>query len=155
MIRRRHPSCTSEQRPHVLSGYLCLIGEAFGLDGVEVAALDRYHEEVLALIGHVDLQQLAADLQQQLSVKAWITTLLADINNQSTTFDRLISRDCIFKWVQENASGEAAHLVFYCEDRAAEFQGQTPPRPTEENLYQPFLSCRVLVEILVAMGMLV
>ena len=30
----------------------------------------------------------------------WLQTLLADINNQSADADRLINRDCIFKWAQ-------------------------------------------------------
>ena len=60
----------------------------------------------------------------------------------------------IFAWVQNNLSAEAAHAVFYDEERADEYAEQDPKAPTEENQYQPFLSYRVLVDILVKAQML-
>jgi len=89
-----------------------------------------------------------------LSVKEWLQTLLADVNNQAAAADRLIDPGCIFKWVSRHLSQEAAHEVFYDEERLAEFEGQDPERPTKENQFQPFLSCRVLVDMLLATGML-
>jgi len=161
-ITKRHPQCDQdhtqvnpwEQRPHLVSGYASLIGEAFGLDGMEAARSDRFLPHVLKEIGQVNPVLLQQELQRELSVKEWLQTLLADINNQTWAPSRLINPGCIFQWVRENLSQEAAHEVFYDEERADEFAGQDPERPTKENEYQPFLSCRVLVDMLLATGML-
>ena len=50
---------------------------------------------------------------------------------------------------------EAAHRVFFDDERTDEFKGQDPSEPTDENKYQPFLSRPLVVEMLGAMGILV
>lgn len=141
-----------QQRAHLFSGYVNFIGPDFGLDGLEAANSDRYLQQVkheLKKLRSLTKPWLLASLKQEMSVAEWLQTLLADINNQNPAADRLINPNCIFKWVQANLSNEAAHLVFYDEDRAEEFKGQDPEQPSVENRYQPFLSRRVLVEMLV------
>ncbi|CAJ1330569.1 unnamed protein product [Effrenium voratum] len=156
-ITRRHPNCDLDhtqvqpwqQRPHLLSGYVVSVGHDFGLDGMAAAKNDRFLSQVTMEIKNTlrrKEKHLLKDLQQEMCVTEWLQTLLADINNQSADADRLINRDCIFKWAQDNMAN--AHLVFYDEERFHEFRGQDPERPDAGNEFQPFLSCRVLVEML-------
>merc|ERR1712065_123465 len=91
-------------------------------------------------------------LKKHLKLDLTMNYLLADINNQSENADRLIDADCIFKWVQENLSQEEAYEVFYDEDRAADYEGQEPDKPKEENFSKSFLSMKLLVKILTKMG---
>mmetsp|Transcript_4115 Transcript_4115/g.11011 ORF Transcript_4115/g.11011 Transcript_4115/m.11011 type:complete len:570 (+) Transcript_4115:47-1756(+) len=161
-ITQKHKKCDLDhtrvqpwqQRPHLFSAYVDIIGEDFGLDGVVAARSDRFLPMALKEVGRVQKQQFMETLRKEMSVKEWLQTLLADINNQSSSADRLINRDCIFKWVQANMSSEAAHRVFYDEERASEFEDHDPKEPMAENRYQPFLSCKVLVEMLVSSEML-
>merc|ERR1712137_1455157 len=143
-----------QQRVHLFSGYLTLIGDAMGMDGVVAARSDRFLSQALAEIGTQDKSLLMAELKDSMSVGCWLQTLLADINNQNGEAERLINRDCIFEWAQKTLSGEDAHLVFYDEDRATEFTEQVPQRPEQANQFQPFLSLKVLVAVLVSVGML-
>lgn len=140
-----------QQRPHLFSGYVDYIGEELGLDGMKAAQGDRFLHEVRKELKKIKMTKtsIIKALMQEMSVREWLQTLLADINNQNPVADRLMDRSCIFTWVQANLSREAAHLVFYDEDRAEEFKGQDPEEPSAENCYQPFLSCKVLVEMLV------
>ena len=150
---------------------MSIVGEQFGLDGLTAAKGDRFCGQALGEIGRgVQPGALIQALIQGMSVKEWLQTLLADINNQNANADRLIDRGAIFAWVQQNlvngggggGGGGAVggqtfspHLVFYEEARAAEFADLDPKAPTQANQYQPFLSPRVLVEMLVRAGMLV
>eukprot|EP00930_Biecheleria_cincta_P045153 TRINITY_DN31127_c0_g1_i1.p1 TRINITY_DN31127_c0_g1~~TRINITY_DN31127_c0_g1_i1.p1 ORF type:complete len:520 (+),score=88.21 TRINITY_DN31127_c0_g1_i1:60-1619(+) len=161
-ISRRHANCDLDhtrvnpwqQRAHLISGYVALIGDEFGLDGVTAAHSDRFLSQVRGEIGRTRARDVVAELKQDMCAKEWLQTLLADINNQTSGSERLINRDCIFKWVQENMSEEASYLVFYDEDRSPEFEDLDPKAPLEENRYQPFLSPKVLVEMLLKATML-
>jgi len=162
LISERHPRCDLDytqvspwqQRPHLVSGYTHLIGETFGLDSVLSARSDRFLGSALAEISCEDDEALIAELRSSMSIKDWLQMLLADINNQTEDAERLIDRKCIFEWMQANMSTESAYLVFYDEDRRAEFAEFEPKEPTATNRYQPFLSLRVLVDVLSAAGFL-
>lgn len=161
-ISRVHPKCDSahttvsswQQRAHLWSAYVVLIGESFGLDGITAARSDRFLSQAQGEIGQVDAKTLVGQLRQNLSVEEWLCVLLADINNQAEGADRLIDRDCIFKWAQTNMSSEKAHCVFYDEDRDTDYAEQEPRKPTQNNLFQPFLSRGVLVDMLKVAGFL-
>jgi hypothetical protein len=163
VISKRHPQCDLDhtkvqpwqQRVHLFSGYVSTMGDSFGLDSVTTANSDRFLAQAKAEIGKVDAVALIRELQSSISVAEWLQCLLADINNQSEDADRLIDRACIFKWVQANMSHEASYSVFYDEDRSDEFVDQDPKQPTPANKFEPFLSCKVLVHILLTAGMLV
>jgi hypothetical protein len=162
-ISERHPRCDLDwtqvkpwqQRPHLMSGYAVLVGEGFGLDGITAAQSDRYLTSAVSEIGDIDCDEVLSQLRQNLSMKAWLQMLLADVNNQTEGADRLIDRDCIFKWVDANMDTKSAYAIFYDEDRKAEFANLDPQRPIDANQFQPFLSLRVLVDILLAAGLLV
>lgn len=164
-ITDKHPKCDLDhtfvepwqQRVHLTSGYVATIGAEFGLDGVVTAWSDRFLEPAVREIRQVarkEIKDLIEILRRDMSVKDWVKTLLADINNQSPHADRLINRNCIFKWVEENMNTEAAHGIFFDEERIHEFEEAEPKEPTKENRFQPFLSSRVLVDILKSANML-
>jgi hypothetical protein len=161
-ISRKHADCDKDheevdpwkQRVHLTSGYLAVIGEEFGFDGVAAALSDRFLPQVKAEIGRINAKSVMEALKKDMSPKEWLQTLLADINNQTPGSVRFINRDCIFKWAQSNLSDEVAHLIFYDEDRSAEFEDLDPKEPTPENRYQPFLGPKLLVDMLLKAGML-
>merc|ERR1712050_532652 len=162
LISQKHPGCDLDhtrvqpwqQRVHLFSGYVSLVGEKFGLDSVTTAKSDRFLGQALVEIGTLDVETVLSDLRSSMCVKNWLQLLLADVNNQSESADRLLDRSCIFNWVQANMSDEDAHLVFFDSDRAAEFADQEPVCPETVNQFQPFLSWKVLVQILLGAGML-
>lgn len=161
-ISRHHPRCDSDhtqvqpwqQRAHLVSGYVALIGESFGLDGVTAARSDRFLPQVQRGIADARAEAIIKELRAELSAEEWLQMLLSDINNQAEGAERLIDRNCIFKWAQANMSKEKAHLVFYDEERADDFGHQVPTQPTQPNRYQPFLSRKVLLDILTVANML-
>ena len=79
--------------------------------------------------------------------------LLADINNQDRGAERLVDRKCIFEWVSKNMSTEKAHEVFYDEERAEEFADLDPSKPEKGSEYEPFLSPKMLRDVLLGAGM--
>jgi hypothetical protein len=146
-----------KQRAHLKSAYIDLLGKDFGLEAVEAAKEDRFlnearHELENGVWAGVGVKVIMKRLKNELSLPLFVNYLLADINNQSKTAERLINRDVIFKWAETHLSKSEAHRVFYDEERAADYAGQTPEKPLEENKYQPFLSQKLLLQMLLAMG---
>jgi len=164
------------QRAHLLSAYVSLIGDEFGLDGVETAKGDRFLNEALAVVRSVHLhgyississsmlsngdsslkQSIMDELTSSLCVKEWLTDLIGDINNQSPNADRVIDRACIFSWATKNTSlnDDLPHRIFYEDSRTEEYKDLDPSRPTKDNEYEPLFSPNVLVELLVKMQLL-
>ncbi|CAK9045333.1 unnamed protein product [Durusdinium trenchii] len=151
-ITQQHTGCDldhtqvqpHQQRVHLFSGYVSQIGDSFGLDGLDAAKSDKFLPRVLE-----ELERKKTLKSKRRFLQALVREMsVTDINNQSVDADRLINRSGIFQWVQANLSVEAAHRIFYDEDRAEEFKGQDPEKPEPANQYQPFLSGRMLVEML-------
>ena len=152
------------QRAHLFSGYVVILGEAFGFEGQTEAQNDRFLHDTLRNIqfshreddssnvpnklSNQKIKSITAELKDNMSVSDWITSLIADINNQSDDADRIIDRQCIFEWATKNMEGAFKFKIFYDESRADEFKHMNPNQPTDENIYQPFLSPSVLIEIL-------
>ena len=162
---------------------MILIGEAFGLDGVVAAKADRFAPQALKLIGQTHAKAVKAalkrakkkpsnnaqlvtlltdSLREDLDIREWMQTLLADINNQQEDAERMIDRSCIFKWATTNMGdpgtvndinktwgrGVTKHDIFYQEDRDYEYLELKPNEPLDENKYEPFLSPVVLASML-------
>merc|ERR1712137_426208 len=127
---------------------IVMIGRDFGLDGLTSARHDRFLAQVQAHIRHTDTRDLLKKLKADMSVKEWLQTLLADINNQNPTADRLIDPECVYRWVNANLSQDDLYRVFYDESRAEEFEDMDPKAPTNENKFKVFLSCKFLVDML-------
>lgn len=146
-----------KQRAHLKSAYIDLLGKEFGLEAVEAAKEDRFltearHEIQNGVWAGVGMPVILLRLKRTLALPMFVGYLLADVNNQSKTAERLINRDVIFKWAETNMSKTEAHRVFYDEERAGDYEGQTPSKPTEANKYQPFLSQKLLLQMLLTMG---
>lgn len=144
-----------KQRAHLKSAYIDLLGKEFGLEAVEAAKEDRFLNEARSEIQNgvwagVGMPVILLRLKRTLSLPMFVDYLLADINNQSKAAERLINRGVIFKWVEKNLSN--AHRVFYDEERAGDYAGQTPSKPEEANKYEPFLSQKLLLQMLLTMG---
>mmetsp|Transcript_39792 Transcript_39792/g.89153 ORF Transcript_39792/g.89153 Transcript_39792/m.89153 type:complete len:192 (-) Transcript_39792:120-695(-) len=161
-ISGKHSNCDEDhtqvapqqQRAHLTSAYVFLLGEDFGFDSFELAQGDRFLFEALEEVCGQDGGELSSILRSDMSVADWVSMLLADINNQAEGADRLIDRDCLFKWAAEKMGTSVAHEIFYDEERAAEYGGQIPTVPLPQNKFQPFLSRKVLVRMLLTAGML-
>uniref|UniRef100_A0A6U3R5Z0 RanBP2-type domain-containing protein n=1 Tax=Ditylum brightwellii TaxID=49249 RepID=A0A6U3R5Z0_9STRA len=171
LITKNHPNCDldhtqirpEQQRAHLLSGYTVIVGEDFGLDGVDAARSDRFLSGTLQKIGEVHgmntrgpgiSSYILSLLQESMSVKEWISALIGDINNQASEADRLIDRACIFAWADKNMEGDFKHRIFYDDSREKEYNDLNPKEPTDENIYEPFLSPKVLVAMLLKANML-
>lgn len=160
-ITMYHPGCDQDhtkvkpwqQRPHLFSAYMVLLGHEFGMDGIDVAKSDRFSEDAIREINQncwrvEEKDMILRILKNQLEIEPFVKSLLADVNNQSENAIRMIDRDCIFKWVEQNMSLAEAHNVNYYEDRASEYRHQDPKIPTDKNKYEPFLSLPYLIGIL-------
>jgi hypothetical protein len=121
-----------QQRAHLWSAYIELVGGQFGLDGVVAAKGDRFLEQALREV-RLDPRSIVQELRRDMDVKEFLQNVLADVNNQSAVFknsERLIDRTCIFEWVRQNLGDKAQYEVFYDEDRAEEFADLDPKEPT-------------------------
>lgn len=160
-----HPKCDldhtrvppSQQRAHLKSAYITLLASDFGLGAVHAAQSDRFVHGALQEVNTVwrkkgGTKGILQTLKSQPSLPQFVTELCSDINNQSASADRLINREVIFRWAADNMKDMNAHHVFYDEERANEFAFQDPAKPNAENQFQPFLSHRVLLDVLLRMG---
>jgi hypothetical protein len=162
LITEMHSNCDlphtkvspGQQRAHLKSAYLNLLGESFGMTGVNAARADRFLSEARGNMRIISRDKLIERLMMYCCPERLIRELLYDINNQSRDAERLISPKCIFDWVKKNMSLEKAHHVFYDEDRAEDYKGLDPDKPKDENSYEPFLSPKFLTEILFKMRIL-
>uniref|UniRef100_A0A7S4JXG7 NADAR domain-containing protein n=1 Tax=Odontella aurita TaxID=265563 RepID=A0A7S4JXG7_9STRA len=173
LISKSHRNCDldhteikpEQQRAHLLSGYTVMVGNDFGLDGIDAARSDRFLsgalQEIQKVQGKVNLihdsgtcDGVLSLLKESICVKEWLSALIGDINNQSDEADRLIDRACIFEWADKNMEGDFKHRVFYDDSREKEFEDLHPTKPNDDNMYQPFLSPKVLVEMLLKANML-
>jgi len=166
LITTHHKNCDLDhtkvspwhQRAHLYSGYVVLVGNLFGLDGIVAAKADRFLSSTLTEIYRCHnankttiVPIILKIVNEKMDVQEWIQSLLADINNQKENADRIIDNDCIFKWADKKmpAKGELTkHMVFYDEARHTEYLDLDPCKPLDKNKYKPFLSPRVLVNML-------
>ena len=146
------------QAPHVLSAYLREVGRELGLRGVAASATDP--NATMA----VDKPAVLRAFRERFSVDEVAAALVADVNQQSPDAERVIDRDALAKWAaataeattgQEGGGGGGgsgavfdAHSIYYDDERACDFAQLTVSKPNEANKYQPFLSPRVAMEIL-------
>jgi len=165
MITRYHsPKCDQdhtksrphEQRAHLRSAYVVLAGSHMGMRDILPSKNDRFlykaQSEVESKLPTTDGGSLASELLGSIDVQAFVMALLTDINNQSKTADRSIDRKCIFNWAGKNL--DDPHAVFYNDENKEDYADLTPNKPTSDNEYEPFLSLKVLVKILLKLHIL-
>jgi len=146
-----------QQRPHLRSAYVAMAGDLMGMHDTLPSKNDRFlydaKSEVQRILGTNNGQFLANQILHSINPNTLFNGLLTDINNQSPTADRTIDRRIVFKWAQKGKM-KNPHHVFYDEEREDEFKDQTPSKPNEENMFQPFLSKKILLELLISMDFL-
>jgi len=173
-----------QQRAHLWSAYLVIVGERYGLGNgtnITTAHGDRFLGSALQYVyetHEIPIMQpmynheflcdiILPRLQNSISVKEWLTILIADINNQKMSnhtnnvnnnnndndVDRMIHRRILNQWAYQNL-GDDKHRIFYDENHAEEYKDLAPNHPNPNNQYQPFLSPNVLTGMLVKVGML-
>jgi hypothetical protein len=140
---RTDDASPTDQVPHIQSAYRKHVGRQLGLRAVEAASAD-YSSTPLSDAEKARVVELFARMFQ---IDELLATIVDDVNQQSPTADRLISRDDLCRWAGDTASnkGFVAHSVYYDEEHAADY-GDTKPKP--ENEFQPFLSKRVALDVL-------
>lgn len=148
----------SQQRDHLYSAYLDMVGEELGMEGIAAAREDRFLGETISDIRNgvwegVSREIILKAIKNRIYLKQFVEYVLADINCQSDNADRLIDRNLVFKWVDMNMT-EDKERVFYDEERKNEYKLQDPKEPLEKNKYQPFLSLKFLVKMLEKMQMI-
>mmetsp|Transcript_98226 Transcript_98226/g.219287 ORF Transcript_98226/g.219287 Transcript_98226/m.219287 type:complete len:392 (-) Transcript_98226:41-1216(-) len=131
------------QAPHITSAYLEVVGPELGLRGMAAASSDYNRPR------GVKRCQVLAAFHERFSLQELAGALAADVNQASADADRIVDRELLAKWAAEAAAASAgafdAHSIFFDEERAQHFEGR--PAPGDE--FQPFLSRRVAMQVLV------
>ena len=83
-----------QQRAHLKSAYLDILGESFGMTGVNAARADRFLSEAKHNMRSVSRDQIVKQLMSYCCPERLVRELLYDINNQSSDAERLISPKC-------------------------------------------------------------
>lgn len=146
-----------QQRAHLYSAYLRMLGNGYGMLGFQAAVADRFIDDAAQELERKRMtpSKVKSILSSELDVGALCQEVLADINNQEKSAERLIEPKLVWDFAQKNFTVDKALMVAYDEERAADYEGQVPDRPTEENKYEVFLSTKILVEILETMRFIV
>jgi hypothetical protein len=136
-----------KQVPHITSSYRVAAGAELGLRGMQAALMDHCRFEVPP----ADVRVVVEAFRRMFRVDELCDLLVHDVNQQSKDADRLVSRDDLGRWAgngDEN-NGFDSHSIFYDEDQPEAYKDLG--KPTDENLYQPFLNRRVALEVLKAL----
>ena len=132
----------TKQLPHIMSSYKIAIGHEFGIRGVKAATADYNKFDVPSK----KKKNVVAAFRRLFDVNEVIQTFKNDVNQQSPEAERLIDRDQLSRWAgnaEENFSFPS-HSIFFDEDHP-EAYGET--KPLDENMYQPFLSDAVTLDV--------
>jgi len=131
----------SDQAPHITSAYLEAVGARLGMRGVAAASNDVNRPPV------PDPGRILALFREKFSLTDLAGALAADVNQQAADAERVIDRDLLAKWASASAGsgGFDAHSIYFDEERAGDFDG----RPEGSGEFQPFLSRRVAMDVLV------
>jgi len=134
----------SRQIPHITSAYLEAVGKELGMRGVDAATSDMNRPQVTDL--HLRAKILDA-FKAHFSLKDLLGAIVSDVNQQAADAERVIDRELLMKWsASAGADGTFdAHSIFYDAERSNDYDGA----PKEENMYQPFLTHKVVSRILV------
>lgn len=132
------------QVPHIESAYVQLFGSKFGLRGTGGASADY----CMAHISKMEAERAEKEFKKMFSVEEVLESVVMDVNQQNKDADRIISREDLSKWAGDASAngGFDSWSIFYDEDNADEYPEDA--KPTDENMYQPFLSKKVALNML-------
>lgn len=136
-----------KQVPHITSSYRIAIGHELGLRGVAAAHLDNCR----FALQPAQVTQVKETFRRMFLVDELCDTLVNDVNQQGKDADRLVNRDDLGRWAgnAEENNGFASHSIYFDEDNVDQYKDLG--KPTEENMYQPFLNRKVALEVLKAL----
>ncbi len=164
---RQSDEIPQKQVPHITSSYRIAVGNELGLRGIQSAQMDHCRFEVppadvkvkdakkvrfIALLTFAPHKQIISEtFRRMFRIDELCDTLVADVNQQSKDADRLVSRDDLAKWAgnADENNGFDSHTIFYDEDQPDNYKDLG--KPTDENLYQPFLNRKIALEVLKAL----
>merc|ERR1712039_450841 len=131
----------SGQAPHITSAYLEAVGAELGLRGTAAASSDPLRPQ------NAKPKKVAAAFRAQFSLDPVVDAIIGDVNQQGAEVQRIVDRDLLAKWASQAAatSGFDAHSTYFDEGCAHEYEG----RPADSEAYQPFLSRKVTLCMLV------
>jgi len=136
-----------KQIPHITSSYRVAVGVALGLRGVENARMDHCK----FVVPEADCKKIIDVFQHMFLIDELCDLIVNDVNQQKKDADRLIDRDVLGRWAgnKDENGGFDSHSIFYDEDRPEAYKDLG--KPTEENMYQPFMNRSVALNVLKAL----
>lgn len=134
----------TRQAPHIESAYVQLFGRQFGLRGTNGAGADY----CMASVSKTEAERAEKEFRKLFSVEETLESIIMDVNQQNRDADRIISREDLSKWAGNAAEngGFDSWSIFYDEENKDDYPEDA--KPTEENMYQPFLSKKVALNLL-------
>ena len=148
-----HPEAQSTrvptlQVPHLESAYSQGVGSVLGLRSMPGAAADADHCK--SSVSESELRKVVATFRELFSVEDLLEAVVSDVNQQDDDADRLISRDELAAWAGDPTvnNGFESYTIYYDEDRKEDYNDT---KPLEKNEYQPFLSKKVVLNLLTKM----
>eukprot|EP01096_Ripella_sp_DP13-Kostka_P004698 TRINITY_DN1706_c1_g1_i2.p1 TRINITY_DN1706_c1_g1~~TRINITY_DN1706_c1_g1_i2.p1 ORF type:complete len:368 (-),score=180.90 TRINITY_DN1706_c1_g1_i2:14-985(-) len=132
----------TKQLPHIMSSYKVAVGHDLALRGVKTAISDTNKFDLCSK----KKKKVISTFRRLFDVYDIIQTFKNDVNQQSLEAERLIDRDQLSRWAgnSEENHGFPSHSIFFDEDHP-EAYGES--KPLEENMYQPFLSDPVTLDV--------
>lgn len=134
----------THQAPHIESAYTQLFGQQLGLRGTGGAGADY----CMAAVPLREAAKAEKEFRKLFSAEETLETIVQDVNQQSKDADRAISRKDLSKWAGDASvnGGFDPYSIFYDEDNKDDYPDDT--KPSEENKYQPFISKKVALNML-------
>ena len=149
VARKIHPDAWESmdpmrQAPHIESAYVQLFGRRLGLRGTGGAAADY----CMASVSKTEATRAEKEFKKMFSVEETLDSIVMDVNQQSKDADRIISREDLSKWAGDASEngGFDSWSIFYDEENVDDYPEDA--KPTDENMYQPFLSKKVALDLL-------
>lgn len=135
----------TRQAPHIESAYAQIFGKELGLRGTEGAVADY----CMAVVSKTEAKKAEKEFRKLFSAEETIESFIMDVNQQSKDADRVISRDDLAKWAGSDTAierGFESASIYYYDNDPEDYPEDS--KPTEDNEYQPFLSKKVALDLL-------
>ncbi len=153
LVGERHTNCQDpklppqQQFPHIKNAYLNLLGDAFGLDGVDSAKSDKVMPPTGSILHGQSAQELKTLYRKKISLREFINEIVSDINQASPKVARL-DKSLLFQWAKTN---DNPTFGYYNPDEK-DYTGQDKPTEEQEYFQQPYVSFGEIQFLLTTMG---
>jgi hypothetical protein len=85
--------------PHITSAYLLAVGKTLGLRGVAAAGADANAPDLAEGMA----EKVTASIREAFETSEVVKALVADVNQQSASAERVIGRDVLGKFTKQSA----------------------------------------------------